>query len=136
ISAPEVIKAPDPIATRPYPGFPTDAQPIVMAASLRAAGETVFVENIFENRYRHVPELMKMGASIKLGGRTAVVTGTNDLKPAEMTARDLRGGAALTVAALAAPGVSVIHGLEHIDRGYDGLEKALTELGGEVVRAY
>ncbi len=136
ISAPEEIKAPDPIATRPYPGFPTDAQPLVMAACLRAAGETVFVENIFENRYRHVPELIKMGAGIKLGGRTAVVTGTKDLKPAEMTARDLRGGAALTVAALAAPGVSVIHGLEHIDRGYDGLEKALTELGGEVVRAY
>lgn len=132
LSSPERLKAAGPIATLPYPGFPTDAQPPLMAASLKAEGETVFIENVFENRYRHVPELIKMGADIKTGGRTAVVKGVKTLKPAHMAAADLRGGAALTVAALAAPGISVISGLEHIDRGYDGLERVLAELGADI----
>ena len=133
--APERLRSARPIATRPYPGFPTDAQPPVMAAALRAEGTTVFVENLFEDRYRHVPELLKMGADIKTGGRTAVVTGVGSLRAARVRAADLRGGAALAVAALACEGETVLGGLEHIDRGYDGLETALRALGADVTRA-
>jgi len=106
-----------------------------MAAAITAEGTTVFVENLFEDRYRHVPELQKMGADIKTGGKTAVVTGVRALKAARVRAHDLRGGAALVVAALAARGETEITGLHYIDRGYDRLETALRALGADARRA-
>lgn len=128
------LKAMKPVITRPYPGFPTDAQPPIMAVSLRAAGTTVFVENIFENRYRHAEELRRMGADIRVEDRVAVVCGVKQLHAASVKATDLRGGAALVVAALTAEGQSDISGLNHIDRGYDGIETALSELGADIIR--
>ncbi len=128
------LRAPKPIVTRPYPGFPTDAQPPLMASCLRAEGTTVFVETIFENRYRHVPELLRMGADIKTEGRVAMVSGVRELHGARVAATDLRGGAALVVAALGARGITEISDLRHIDRGYDGLERSLEALGAGVDR--
>lgn len=124
-----------PVITRPYPGFPTDAQPMLMSASLKARGTTVFVENIFENRFRHVSELRRMGADIKTEGRVAIVSGVEKLHAAPVAATDLRGGAALVVAALGAEGISQISELKHIDRGYDGLEAALRGIGADIQRA-
>ncbi len=126
------LHAPRPIVTRPYPGFPTDAQPLLMAASLKAAGTTVFTENIFENRYRHVPELLRFGADISVVGRVAVVTGVNELMGAPVTATDLRGGAALITAALGARGISTIYDTGHVVRGYDDFDKMLISLGADV----
>ncbi|MDR2606718.1 MAG: UDP-N-acetylglucosamine 1-carboxyvinyltransferase, partial [Oscillospiraceae bacterium] len=113
------LKAAKPISTKPYPDFPTDAQPPVMAACLKAEGTTVFVENIFESRYRHIEELQRLGADITVSGKTAIVCGVPKLKGVEMFAADLRGGAALVVAALGADGESTIRELRHIDRGYE-----------------
>ena len=134
IKAPRRLKAGRPIITRPYPGFPTDAQPPLMAASLTAEGTTVFVENIFENRYRHAHELRRMGADIKIEGRVAIVSGVDRLFGAPMTATDLRGGAALIVAALGAEGVTDLSGVAHIDRGYDHIVGALSSLGANIMR--
>ena len=120
-----------PVRTAPYPGFPTDAQAPLMAALTRGKGCTVFVENIFESRYRHVDELSRMGASIRVEGRVAVVFGVERLKAAAVRAADLRGGAALVVAALGAEGRSTISGLHHVDRGYQDLDGALRSLGAE-----
>ena len=128
------LRAIRPIRTMAYPGFPTDAQAPVMAATTRAEGTTVFVENIFENRYRHVGELSRMGADIKVEGRVAVVCGVPKLYGAQLSSTDLRGGAAMIVAALGAEGVSLISGLSHIDRGYDGVEWRLTALGADIER--
>lgn len=123
------------VRTAPYPGFPTDAQAPVMAALAASRGTTVFVENLFESRYRHVPELRRMGADIDVEGRVAVVRGVPRLHAAQLEANDLRGGGALTAAALGAEGVSAVHGLRHIDRGYQRLEEMLRALGGNIVRA-
>ena len=128
------MKAASPIVTRPYPGFPTDAQPPLMAAALTAEGTTAFQETIFESRFRHIPELRRMGADIRTEGRTAVVWGVPKLYGAEMCAPDLRGGAALIIAALAAEGESRICGVNHLDRGYTAIEKSLAELGADTVR--
>lgn len=102
-----------------------------MAALLRSRGATVFEENIFENRYRHVDELARMGADIQLAGRVAVVTGSR-LHGADVRSTDLRGGAALVVAALGAEGVSRVSGLNHIRRGYQGLDDGLAALGADI----
>ena len=134
ISAPEKLKPPRPVVTRPYPGFPTDAQAPVMAASLCAEGTTVFVENIFENRYRHVGELLRMGADIKTEGRVAMVSGVERLHGATVKSTDLRGGAALVVAALGAEGETEVSELTHIDRGYGSLEKDLSAMGADIER--
>ena len=123
-----------PIRTAPYPGFPTDAQPPVMAALCKGRGTTVFVENMFESRYRHVDELCRMGARVRVEGRVAVVCGVERLHGARLMAADLRGGAALVVAALGAEGESRIEGLSHIDRGYYGLEETLSGLGACIRR--
>ena len=120
-----------PVRTAPYPGFPTDAQAVLMAALAGGCGTTMFVENMFDSRYRHVDELSRMGADIQLAGRVAVVTG-KPLHGAGVHSTDLRGGAALVVAALAAEGVSRVDGLEHILRGYEDLEGQLTALGADV----
>ena len=118
------------IRTAPYPGFPTDAQAVVMAAMLRSRGTTVFVENMFENRYRHVPELLRMGADIRSEGRMAVLCGVAALQGTTVYATDLRGGAALAVAGLQAQGETVIRDIHHIQRGYEDMVSDLCRLGG------
>ncbi|MCH5324526.1 MAG: UDP-N-acetylglucosamine 1-carboxyvinyltransferase [Eubacterium sp.] len=128
------LKAPLTIRTMPYPGFPTDAQALIMAACTCADGITVFVENIFENRYRHVSELLRMGCSIKVEGKVAIVQGVKRLSGTELVATDLRGGAALVAAALGAEGVSVISEIHHIDRGYENIEQALRSVGADIKR--
>ena len=105
-----------------------------MAALLRSRGATVFEENIFENRYRHVDELVRMGARIRVSGRVAVVTGVPALRGASVRCTDLRGGAALCVAALGAQGVTRVGELCHIDRGYEDIARDLRALGADVVR--
>jgi len=122
------------VRTAPYPGFPTDAQPPVMAALCAGEGSTLFVENMFENRYRHVPELLRMGADISLEGRVALVRGVPRLHGARVECADLRGGGALAAAALGAEGETVLTGLSHIDRGYERLEDMVQKLGGRMVR--
>ncbi|SFP21510.1 UDP-N-acetylglucosamine 1-carboxyvinyltransferase [Oscillibacter sp. PC13] len=122
------------VRTAPYPGFPTDAQAILMAALLRSRGATVFEENIFENRYRHVDELVRMGAEIQVSGRVAVVTGVETLHGAPVRCTDLRGGAALCVAALAAEGDTHISEIGHIDRGYQDIARDLQALGADIAR--
>ena len=105
-----------------------------MAALLRSRGATVFEENIFENRYRHVDELTRMGADIRVAGRVAVVTGTESLHGASLRCTDLRGGAALCVAALAAEGETRVAEIGHIDRGYQDIVGDLSALGGDIAR--
>ena len=124
--------SPGRIVTRPYPGFPTDAQALMMAAVLRAEGETVFVETIFEDRLRHTAELRKMGAEICVHASTAIVRGVPALHGADVQAGDLRGGAALVAAALSAEGNSQVLGVKHIKRGYDRLEENLKSLGAAI----
>ena len=122
------------IRTMPYPGFPTDAQAPVMAMTTLSNGTSIFVENIFESRYKHVGELLRLGANIKVEGRVAVVEGVRRLSGAPVEAADLRGGAALVVAGLAAQGLTQITGLKHLDRGYESIEKKLSMLGADVKR--
>ena len=119
--------------TAPYPGFPTDAQSVLMAALLRGEGTTVFEENIFENRYRHVSELCRMGGDIRVLGRVAVVNGVRRLHGAAVESTDLRGGAALCVAGLAAEGRTQVYGIHHIQRGYADLPGDLQALGADIV---
>lgn len=121
------------VRTMPYPGFPTDAQAPLMAAACTGQGASVFLETIFENRYRHVSELARMGADIRVSGRTALVNGAA-LHGASVRCTDLRGGAALVIAALAARGESRIEDITHIDRGYEHLAEKLTALGGSIRR--
>ena len=128
------LKAIRPVRTAPYPGFPTDAQPALMAALLRSAGSTVFVENILENRYRHVDELARMGADVRVAGRVAVVSGVKTLHGAGVKCTDLRGGAALVLAGLQAEGETRLTLLEHIDRGYESIERDLRQLGARIER--
>lgn len=126
------LRAVGPIRTAPYPGFPTDAQAVVMAALCTAEGATVFAENMFDSRYRHVDELSRMGADIRVEGRVAVVCGVPRLHGAKVRATDLRGGAALAVAGLGAAGETVLSGLRHICRGYADLAGDLTALGAKI----
>ncbi len=128
------LYAPGYIETGPYPAFPTDAQSPVMAALLRAEGTTRIRETVFSNRFQQIPELEKLGAEITVAADLAQITTARHLVGAPMRATDLRGGAALVVAALAAEGESEIRGLEHIDRGYASIEQDLRELGAEIVR--
>ncbi len=122
------------IRTMPYPGFPTDAQATMMAVAAVAKGTSVIVENIFEGRFKHVGELVRMGAKIKLEGKVALIDGVECLYGTRVEAPDLRGGAALVVAGLAAKGVTQIFGLSHIDRGYDKIEDNLKRVGADITR--
>lgn len=122
------------IRTMPYPGFPTDAQAPVMSMTAIADGTSVFVENIFSNRYKHVGELLRLGADIKVEDKVAVVEGVKKLSGAKVTAMDLRGAASLVVAGLSAEGITEITGLKHIDRGYEHIEDNLCKLGACVKR--
>lgn len=126
------LRAPMPVITGPYPGFPTDAQPLLLAACLKAKGTSVFVENVFLNRFRFTEELQRLGARIHTEGRVAVVTGVDVLHAAPTVATDLRGGAALIIAALSAEGETDILDSGHVVRGYESFDKRLTELGAKV----
>lgn len=126
------LRAVGQIATAPYPGFPTDAQPVLMAALLRAEGESVFTENIFENRYRQVPQLKKLGADIRVSGREARVRGVEKLRGAALEATDLRGGAAMILAGLAAEGETRVRDEGHVARGYEDLDVCLQSLGADL----
>ena len=128
----EKPKAIRPVVTKPYPGFATDAQPPVMAAVLKAEGTSVFVENIFESRFRHALELNRMGADIRIVGKVAAVTGVSHLHGMPVRASDLRGGAALVVAALGAEGDTYISDIHHIRRGYENIAFDLSCLGADV----
>ena len=120
------------IRTMPYPGFPTDMGSPMVAAMCVAHGTTVFVETIFENRYKYVGELLRMGAKIRTDGRVSVINGVRRLCGARVEATDLRGGAALVVAALAAEGRTVINNAEYIERGYERIDKVLLDIGAEI----
>ncbi|MBR4072338.1 MAG: UDP-N-acetylglucosamine 1-carboxyvinyltransferase, partial [Clostridia bacterium] len=120
------------IRTLVYPGFPTDAGPILISMLTVASGTTVFVENIFENRYKYTEELKRLGAKIKTEGKVAVVEGVDRLSAACCECTDLRGGAALVIAALKAEGTTEIDKIQHILRGYDDIAGHLSHLGAEV----
>ncbi len=134
LKSPQKLKSMNIIKTMPYPGFPTDAQAPMMALAALSEGSTMFVETIFENRYRHVGELLRMGADIKTEGKVAVVNGVERLRSAAVSCTDLRGGAALLLATLSAEGESVLSDIEHIDRGYQHIERDLISLGAEIER--
>lgn len=134
INAKKILKPVKMIRTMPYPAFPTDAQAILMATLCKAKGTSVFVENIFENRYKHVGELSKMGADIKVEGKVAIVEGVDKLYGTTVSATDLRGGAALVLAGLAADGITTVTNIKHIDRGYEEIENVLSSVGGKISR--
>lgn len=133
-TAPQRLRSMRIIRTMPYPGFPTDAQAPLLAASCISDGTTVFIENIFENRYRHTGELVRMGASIKTEGKIAVVEGVQRLYGACVEATDLRGAAALVVAGLCAESTTEISGINFLERGYESLEVTLSSLGAKIVK--
>ena len=118
------------VKTLPYPGFPTDMQPQAGVALSLSEGVSTITESIFENRFRYVDEIMKMGANIKVEGNTAIITGVEALSGAHITAPDLRAGAALVLAALAADGVSTIDDIRLIERGYEDFDMKIRQLGG------
>lgn len=132
LKGPESLKSLKSVRTMPYPGFPTDAQSPMMAVTTIAGGTSIFIENIFESRYKHVDELIRMGANIKVEGRVAVVEGVQRLHSATVKCTDLRGGAALCIAALAAEGVSEITDTKHIERGYEDFVDCLKKLGANI----
>ncbi len=125
---------PQDVATAPHPGFPTDLQAQWMALATQMEGVSTVTETVFENRFQHVPELVRMGARIRLEGRGAVVEGPGRLAGARVMASDLRASAALVLAGLVASGETVIDRVYHLDRGYDRMEEKLAALGGRVLR--
>ena len=131
IQAPKRLKAVD-IKTMPYPGFPTDMQSVFASMLTTAKGTSMIIENIFENRYRYVPELKKMGAKCKVEGKTLVITGVRKLSGASVRSTDLRGGAALVLAGLSAKGKTKITDIQYILRGYEKLDKKLEKLGAKI----
>jgi len=120
------------IKTLPYPGFPTDMQAQMMALMSTAQGTSVIIETVFDNRYMHVNELRRMGACIKIDGRSAVVQGVEELSGARVRATDLRAGAALVLAGLTARGKTEVYDIYHLDRGYTDLDKKLRDLGARI----
>ncbi len=134
LAAPERLTAFPILQTQPHPGFPTDMQAQMLALLSVAEGTGVIVENVFENRFTHAGDLNRMGARIICSGRTAIVRGVKQLTGAHVTARDLRGGAALALAGLRAQGETVVEHAELIDRGYERFERQLCRLGAEVTR--
>jgi hypothetical protein len=122
------------VTTMPYPGFPTDLQAQFMALMTRAEGTSTFTENIFENRFMHAQELVRMGANIKIEGRRAIVRGKSPLSAAAVLASDLRASASLVLAALVADGETIIDRVYHIDRGYERIEQKLKGVGAQMRR--
>lgn len=122
------------IMTSEYPGFPTDMQAQFMALALKANGTSIIDERLFENRFMHVSELLRMGADIKLNGHIATIVGGKELNAADVMATDLRASSALILAALAAKGISKVHRIYHLDRGYENLEEKFKGLGVKITR--
>jgi UDP-N-acetylglucosamine 1-carboxyvinyltransferase len=122
------------VTTEEYPGFPTDMQAQWMALMTQAQGEARVVETIFENRFMHAPELMRMGADIRVDGNRADVRGKTRLTGAKVMASDLRASAGLVIAALAAEGETVIDRVYHIDRGYEKVDEKLAAVGARIRR--
>ena len=116
----------------PYPGFPTDMQAIMGATLTVATGTSIIVENIFENRYKYLSELQKLGAKISVEGKTAIIKGVKKLYGAKVMATDLRGGASLVLAGLVAKGTTNVENIEYILRGYENLDGKLKNLGAEI----
>ena len=131
IEAPKKLKAVD-IKTMPYPGFPTDMQSVFASMLTTAKGTSVVIENIFENRYRYMAELNKMGAKTTIEGKTAIIKGVRKLSGAKVASTDLRGGAAMVVAGLMAKGKTEVTNIEYILRGYENLDKKLRMLGANI----
>ncbi|MCD7854008.1 MAG: UDP-N-acetylglucosamine 1-carboxyvinyltransferase [Clostridiales bacterium] len=132
LKAPQQLNSVNEITTAPYPGFPTDLQPQICALLSLAHGKSIVKETVFEARNRHIGELIKTGAEIAEENRSFIISGVDCLKSAGLNAYDLRGGAALVIAALAAKGTSEIHNPHHIFRGYEGLIQKITSLGGNI----
>jgi len=122
------------VRTLPYPGFPTDMQPQMMAFLSIAEGTSIITETIFENRFKHAAELKRMGADITVEGRAAVIKGVPKLSGAFVEATDLRAGAALVLAGLAADDITVVENIDYIDRGYENIEGKLKALGAKIIR--
>lgn len=132
IKAPNKLSRVSTIRTSVYPGFPTDAGPTIIAMLSVSTGTSILVENIFENRFRYVDELKRLGANISTEGRVAVVEGVKELSAASCNCTDLRGGAALVIAALAARGTTIIGDIHHIKRGYEKIDYNLSVLGADI----
>lgn len=133
INTPKRLKAVD-IKTMPYPGFPTDMQSIFVTALTLAKGTSVIVENIFENRYRYLQELARMGAKSTVEGKTAIIKGVKRLYGTTVKATDLRGGAALVIAGAGAKGKTTVENIEYILRGYEKFEQKLNNLGINIIK--
>ena len=131
ITAPRRVKSVD-IKTMPYPGFPTDMQAIFGAMLATAKGTSIITENIFENRYKYLQELSRMGVKVKTEGRTAIIKGTKKIQGANVIATDLRGGAAMIVVALYAKGITQIDNIHYILRGYENIEEKLKGIGANI----
>jgi UDP-N-acetylglucosamine 1-carboxyvinyltransferase len=122
------------VMTEPFPGFPTDLQAQIMALMTTCEGAAMITETIFENRFMHVPELMRMGANINLHGASAMVRGVKALKGAPVMATDLRASVSLVLAGLAAEGETIVNRVYHLDRGYERLEAKLSACGADIER--
>jgi UDP-N-acetylglucosamine 1-carboxyvinyltransferase len=122
------------VMTEPYPGFPTDLQAQMMALMTRAEGASMITETIFESRFMHVPELMRMGANVTIHHESALVRGVPRLRGADVMATDLRASVSLAIAGLAAEGETTLHRVYHLDRGYERLEEKLAACGAEIER--
>jgi UDP-N-acetylglucosamine 1-carboxyvinyltransferase len=122
------------MSTEEYPGFPTDMQAQYMALTTQVEGTSVVVENIFENRFMHVQELVRMGANIKVDGRTATIRGKSPLSATAVMCSDLRASASLVLAAMVADGESILDRVYHMDRGYEHIEEKLRGVGAQIRR--
>ncbi len=133
VLGPKNIKSVEMIQTLPYPGFPTDMQAQMMSLLSIASGTSIISETVFENRFKHAEELIRMGANIKTVGKVAVIKGVKELTGAKVTAKDLRGGASLVLAGLIAKGTTTVDNVVHIRRGYDSLHRDLKKLGADII---
>ena len=122
------------VKTQPYPGYPTDMQPQIGVTLALAAGTSIVTESIFENRFKYIDELTRMGANVKVEGNSAIITGVEKFTGARVSAPDLRAGAALVIAGLAAEGITVVDDIVYIQRGYECFEEKLRSLGAEIER--
>lgn len=132
LKAPRELNSIDIVRTQPYPGFPTDMQAQMMSVLSVARGTSIITETVFESRYKHAEELIRMGADITIEGRTAIIKGGAELTGTTVCAKDLRGGAALIIAGLAAQGITIVEDAKHIERGYEQIEKDLNLLGASI----
>lgn len=132
VVGPKSINSVEMIQTSPYPGFPTDMQAQMMSLLSIANGTSIISETVFENRFKHAEELIRMGANIKIIGRVAVIKGVKELTGAKVKSRDLRGGACLVLAGLAAKGVTKVENINHIERGYENFNLKLKGLGADI----